>query len=67
MYKNQFGYQNKRMRKWTKTAIECYTIGCDCSKCEINNLITNKCLMKYTVLELVKTIGAPQIKRNDIL
>ena len=55
------------MRKWTKTAIECYAIGCDCSKCEINNLITNKCLMKYTVFELVKTIGAPQIKRNDIL
>lgn len=67
MYKNQYGYQNERIKKWTKAAIDCYSIGCNCSKCEIKSLITTRCLMKRTVLELVQKFGAPLIERNDIL
>lgn len=67
MYKNQYGYFKHRITKWTESAIDCYRIGCDCSKCEITKLITHPCKMKNEVFELVKNIGAPNIERNDII
>jgi hypothetical protein len=67
MYKNQYGYFDKRTHKWTEQAIKCYKIGCNCSFCEIPKLITYPCRMKGEVLELVRKLGAPKIERNDIL
>lgn len=53
------------LKKWTPTAIDCYNIGCQCSKCGLYHLIfknsTSKCMMKYTVWELVKNLGSPKI------
>jgi hypothetical protein len=53
--------------KWTDDAIECYSIGCNCSKCEFKKQLSTKCRLKFVVLELVKKLGAPKIKRKDIL
>lgn len=51
------------IRRWTQQAIECYTIGCRCSQCEMNELMKGKCQMKHVVLELVRVLGRP--KGND--
>lgn len=55
------------LRRWTQTAIDCYLIGCDCSKCKLKKILTIDCQMKQTVIELVKKFGAPHIERDDIL
>lgn len=53
---------------WTPTAIDCYMIGCNCSKCYLNKVYFqnqfSKCRMKETVIELVRKFGAP---REDCL
>lgn len=50
-------------KNWTPTAIDCYQIGCSCSKCNLNKIYflnsPFKCQMKKTVFELVKKLGAP--------
>jgi len=54
---------------WTPTAIECYKIGCMCSKCNLYKMYFSKrnykCRMKDTVIELVKQVGLPEIKEDD--
>ena len=55
-------------KKWTQTAIDCYTIGCNCAKCNIYKIYFSAsfggCKMKYTVIELVRKLGVP--KTEDI-
>lgn len=57
-------------RKWTKSAADCYFMGCVCSKCFIYKVIFSKrsykCMMKNTVIELVRQIGKPKEKDYDI-
>ena len=45
--------------KWTPTAIECYEIGCTCSKCVLYKIMGKNCRMKQTVFALVKKYGKP--------
>ena len=51
-------------KSWTPTAVECYKIGCNCSRCGLYKLYFKdsiyKCKMKETVIELVRTIGKPK-------
>ena len=47
-------------KKWTQSAVECYSIGCNCPKCYIYSLIGRRCRMKETVLELVRQFGKPK-------
>ena len=48
-------------RRWTRGSIECYNIGCNCSKCDIVPAdLTVSCKMKYAVRELVRKYGKPQ-------
>lgn len=51
-------------KKWTPTAIDCYKLGCVCSKCNLNKIYFKhsifKCQMKYTVIELVRKLGIPE-------
>lgn len=47
--------------------MECYELRCNCSLCQIKNIIESRCEMKNVVVELVKKYGAPNIERNDIL
>lgn len=45
---------------WTEDAVNCYKRGCICKDCPILDLITSqKCQMKYAVIELVKKFGTP--------
>lgn len=48
--------------RWTKQAIECYKLGCTCSKCNIPLIreTKEKCGMKPIVFELVRIYGAPK-------
>lgn len=56
---------------WTKSAIECYEIGCRCSICKLRRIIESKCVMKETVITIVRNIGKPpkggivRRKRNE--
>ena len=49
---------------WTPTAIDCYNIGCRCSRCNLYKIYFEKnvfkCKMKETVIELVRKYGVPQ-------
>ena len=57
-------------KNWTQTAVDCYSIGCNCSKCNLNKIYfsqsTFKCKMKETVIELVRKIGIPKFVPNNI-
>ena len=51
-------------KNWTQTAIDCYLLGCVCSKCNIYKIYfmntNSKCMMKNTVIELVRRLGTPK-------
>ena len=51
-------------KNWTQTAVDCYMLGCVCSKCNIYKFYFlnsgGKCKMKDTVIELVRRLGAPK-------
>ena len=50
-------------KSWTQSAIDCYLLGCVCSKCNLYKLYfkksSYKCQMKNTVIELVRKTGKP--------
>ena len=52
-------------KSWTPSAIDCYSIGCNCKKCNLYKMFfiksDYKCMMKNTVIELVRKLGKPQI------
>ena len=54
------------LKGWTQTAIDCYNLGCNCSKCQLKNIIFSECCMKQTVMLLVKKFGKPK-KDNFII
>ena len=72
---NKMNYKSSGMgkysaiRRWTETAVECYKRGCNCRGCFYENFFSKpkygenepkqKCQMKATVLELVRTLGTP--------
>ena len=49
---------DKRLKFWTESAIECYRRGCRCQNCPIPHP-TENCLMKSVVKELVRVKGNP--------
>lgn len=49
--------------RWTLSAAQCYQIGCNCEKCYLPEILETKCLMKTTVIELVRKFGAPDIEK----
>ena len=53
-------FQSATQYRWTKSAKDCYFIGCTCSKCKIYEIIGSKCRMKAAVLELVRKFGKPE-------
>ena len=59
---NQKNFINEKMLHWTPSAVDCYERGCICEGCPIFLIIETECVMKITVLELVKTLGKPPEK-----
>ena len=61
-YKYNVACAEATSKNWTPTAIDCYSIGCCCYKCNLYKIYFNKgtrCRMKETVIELVRKFGAP--------
>lgn len=48
------------VNKWTESSIYCYKRGCQCSGCFYQKILSSPCMMKNTVLELVKLYGKPK-------
>lgn len=52
-----------QVRRWNKTAADCYKLGCDCQKCPIYETYFKgkpyKCQMKIAVFEMVRKFGTP--------
>lgn len=48
------------IKRWTIEAINCYKRGCVCKNCPIPKMISSKCFMKASVIELVRVLGAPK-------
>ncbi|MDD3149290.1 MAG: hypothetical protein PHV68_00500 [Candidatus Gastranaerophilales bacterium] len=58
------------VRRWTQTALECYKRGCVCSGCFYREFFAasrQRCHMKATVLELVRTIGTPDVELEQVI
>ena len=54
---------------WTPSAKDCYSIGCNCSKCNLYKIYFSnsilKCMMKQTVIELVRKFGKPSLNKEN--
>ena len=68
-YKYNVSCSETVSKNWTPTAVDCYAIGCSCSKCNLYKLYfansDGKCRMKDTVIELVRRLGVPQKEKYD--
>lgn len=63
----QSNYHFSEIRRWTRLAKDCYSIGCNCNNCKFHSIVenlesTNKCLVKGHVIELVRKFGIPTEK-----
>lgn len=62
-YKYNVSCSETVSKNWTPTAIDCYSMGCYCAKCNLYKIYFAKsgfqCKMKDTVIELVRRYGAP--------
>jgi len=69
-YKYNVSCSETLSKKWTQQAVDCYAIGCNCSKCTLFITFFSKkkykCKMKDTVIELVRQIGKPETGACDI-
>lgn len=68
-YKYNVSCSETISKNWTPTAIDCYLLGCSCSKCNLYKIYFDKtntrCRMKDTVIELVRRYGAPQKEKYE--
>ena len=57
------------VRRWTPAAVECYKRGCNCTGCFYSDYFSgsHKCQMKASVLELVRSIGTPDVDLPQII
>ena len=68
-YKYNVSCSETLSKIWTQTAIDCYSIGCRCSICDLYKIYFSKrnykCKMKDTVIELVRKLGVPEVNAYD--
>lgn len=60
------GYYNIEstvIRRWTQSAVDCYRLGCNCSKCNIPLIMETPCQMKRSVISLVRAYGIPDLSK----
>ena len=69
MYKYNVSCSETISKNWTSAAIDCYLIGCSCSRCNLYKIYFSEsnfhCRMKETVIELVRRCGAPEREKDD--
>ena len=52
-------------QNWTRQALECYHINCDCKRCSLSaGNYSFICQMPKVIDNLIKTIGVPQQERK---
>ncbi len=52
-------------QNWTQQALECYKLGCDCSRCSISSgKYSFICQMPKVLDFLIQTIGKPVTKKS---
>ena len=44
---------------WSRDAINCYELNCDCSKCLLAKILETPCILNLTVEKNLKIIGKP--------
>ena len=63
-YRYNVSCSNTVSKNWTPAAIDCYKLGCVCSKCNLYKIYFSegsfRCRMKETVIELVRKYGVPK-------
>lgn len=63
-YKYNVSCSETVSKNWTPTAVDCYLLGCACSKCNLYKIyfanVDGHCRMKETVIELVRRLGVPK-------
>ena len=68
-YKYNVSCSETVAQNWTQTAIDCYMLGCICSKCNIYKIYFLesgfRCRMKDCVIELVRRLGIPKVEKYD--
>lgn len=68
-YKYNVSCSETVSKNWTPTAIDCYSLGCYCSKCNLHKIYFAdsefRCRMKDTVIELVRKYGAPKKENHE--
>lgn len=52
-------YHVVAQRRWTRSAVECYKLGCVCHKCFLYEIMGDRCRMKNAVIDLVRRFGRP--------
>lgn len=57
-------YTQVTVRRWNRTAAECYLRDCICEGCPIYERyfrpVNGKCCMKWAVMEMVRKFGIPE-------
>ena len=66
LYHDNGFFNTSNYTHWSESAIMCYERGCKCDGCPIQEIITSQCMMKHSVLVLVKNIGKPPRDENKI-
>lgn len=63
----RLGNPNHMPYTWSVSAVDCYELGCNCSKCNIiPQDMKKECQMKETVLELVRRYGKPERTNDEV-
>lgn len=60
-------YLDIKRKEWTQSAVECYLRGCNCDNCTIKELLESPCIMKDSVISLIRSGFKPPVKRIDVL
>lgn len=56
--------QRNKSCSWTQSALDCYDIGGDCTKCLLPEDIKEICSMRETIKEIVRLFGKPYGRNN---
>lgn len=58
--RGETSFKGRTFEKWTESAIDCYERGCVCEGCFMKLVLETRCVMKATVIELVRRFGIPK-------
>ena len=68
-YRYNVSCSETNAQNWTQSAVDCFSIGCSCSRCFLYSVYFSKrdykCRMKESVIELVRKFGVPEGRNNE--